>query len=276
MGRSPVAFWASVVAIVTCGACESTSGSVKEFYFVALGKNPVGRFVQATRPTACQGATQPAIVDFEAGRMPVWGCLPACKPGSEYVTDTLASSDPQYTTGTQLDARCHAVCGASEHRLSYADFDHNARCAPGAPPPNEAQALALEQQRISLLHDQALDAALAPIEARMSKIEALPRPWSEDSLLESHRVVNELSDVHQWYDEARYKALEARLRALDSVSRIAAKAMKSRLRAKESSELCRSSCERKLAACTRACAHMQPSACDTCQIDNRDCNARCS
>jgi hypothetical protein len=250
------------------------------------GAPPVGRIIQATRPSTCRGATQPAIVDFDEARAPVWSCLSACKPGQELVTGVADLRSSESTI--QLVARCHPLCPPGTRRRSYielSDPSHD-HCEPGAAPRDQAD----EQARITADYNTRLSNDYDKVSALVGDVERRPVPWDDDSLdaydraaVAVHRFAEDWDNHGDAHDLAARLDRKNRLTPGRGGEHLAA------LRRRESREAAlrgaeydrqaaadrithaRAACENVLAWCLTRCPKVSGDACQLCKRDHTDC-----
>jgi hypothetical protein len=258
---------------------------------------------QETRPDACEGTDQPAIVDLQPASasqdVPVWTCFDGCGPGLEYVTNISRRRGR-----TTFSVRCRPVCAADEHRVSYATVDDAASCAPGAPRSDVAQRLAAEQARELAAFVDARARALDSVDLLLRACERAKRPWDEATLRGWEEARHALLDVLHGGDgrdlpstaETRARVEQQReLRVATSAramqaSRVRADKLGARLEAlrplvaavwrrqeiDRDLRLCSDRCDDRQKHCLAACRGLRDEVCATCELDLDVCRKGCA
>jgi hypothetical protein len=276
-----IRFGSLLALLLACGPGAS------HFELVATsGSPPVGRIVQAARPSTCRGATQPAIVDFDEARTPIWSCLRACKPGQELVTEV---SDLRSSESTiQLVARCHSLCPTGTRRRAYielSDPSHD-HCEPGAAPREQAD----EQARITDDYAARLSNDYDKVSALVGDVERRPLPWDDGALDAYERASSAVRRfAEDWDNNGDAHDLAERLSRRNRLTpgrggeyRAALRRQETREAAMRGAEYDRkaaadqiahahAACENVLMWCLYRCPSVGGDACQLCKRDHADC-----
>jgi len=316
--------WASVLgfAFVACAAHEAPTPvvAIDEAREVLIASQPryhpvglpegsrLGAERSAERPT-CTGGDQPVLVTSELAddgpRMPtVWACATGCGPGLEYAARATRHC-PRRRLGCDfgLQANCEPPCAEGEHRDR-----HGLACQAGPEDADLHRAREREQRGQWVAYFERERRTLDAVEARVSRLEASPRPWTSETMAEavdlraqSHfegllhpledrahprggDVDTRLADpVALRSSKTREKAIDARLARLDvhareyrarhDLSYVTKDGKRAPGDLPEFDAFCRSECDRTRDLCRHYCQGGPERACDTCERNAHTCTA---
>jgi hypothetical protein len=290
--------WVIVLLTAALAAgCASASDEYRPFLAYSTAGPPRRHFVQVARPDGCTGTTEPAVIDFTGTPpTPIWTCLKACPPASEYVTSVEVVdhfSDGRPVSG--VTPSCRPACAASEHRAAYVDFGDHPPCVPGPEPDPERRAAAeAERRRLANARDQEEEGRIAGLEDCLRAVRTASDPWTVANIeryrhcqKESFILASDYRKPHPSHGEPcnpqrplceRWAAAQS---ALDEFGPVAHQAVarlglrKGQTRDQRIAR-CQSFCDGRQESCNRDCKDLPSGACEACRHKDEACRGDCA